>query len=216
MTKKNITPRKTFEKWIHDKDYISIPTGGIISEEQKTTRKENAMKRSKVRDIPDTNVCNVCKRELPSTEFRQSDAYTKGIVNTCRECERERNLKNRELDKAQRAKTKERHDKAKAAALKEKEATKLSQLEMPAVEKRPIPAAPEKLVIEKRPLAVDPAAEQVELTEGQVRYRIIPSPVWIGYIPDDALYAELLARGWKGSMFKQLTHNQDGQEESKV
>ena len=174
------------------------------------------MKRSKVRDIPDTNVCNVCKRELPSTEFRQNDAYTKGIVNTCRECERERNLKNRELDKAQRAKTKERHDKAKAAALKEKEATKLSQLEMPAVEKWPIPAAPEKLVIEKRPLAVDPAAEQVELTEGQVRYRIIPSPVWIGYIPDDALYAELLARGWKGSMFKQLTHNQDGQEESKV
>lgn len=174
------------------------------------------MKRSKVRDIPDTNVCNVCKRELPSTEFRQSDAYTKGIVNTCRECEKERNLKNRELDKALRAKTKERHDKAKAAALKEKEATKPTQLEMPAVEKRPIPAAPEKLVIEKRPLVVDPTADLIELNEKGVRYRIIHSPVWIGFIPDEALYAELVARGWKGSMFKQLTHNQDGQEESKI
>lgn len=208
MTKKNITSRKTFEKWIHDKDYISIPTGDIISEEQKTTRKENAMKRSKVRDIPDTNVCNVCKRELPSTEFRQSDAYTKGIVNTCRECERERNLKNRELDKAQRAKTKERHDKAKAAALKEKKATKLQRLEMPAVEKRPIPAAPEKLVIEKRPLVVDPTADLIELNEKGVRYRIIHSPVWIGFIPDEALYAELVARGWKGAMSKQLTEEQ--------
>ena len=216
MTKLDTKQRKTFEKWIHDADYISIPMGYILTEEQKITRKENAMKRSKVRNIPDTNVCNVCQRELPSSEFRQNDAYTKGIVNTCRECEKERNHKNRELDKALRAKTKERHDKAKAAAIKEKEAAKLQQLEMPAVEKRPIPAAPEKVVIEKRPLVVNPAADQMELTEGGVRYRIIPSPVWIGYIPDDALYAELLARGWKGSMFKQLTHNQDGQEESKI
>lgn len=208
MTKKNITSRKTFEKWIHDKDYISIPTGDIISEEQKTTRKENAMKRSKTRDIPDTNVCNVCKRELPSTEFRQNDSYTKGIVNTCRECEKERNLKNRELDKVFRAKTKERHDKAKNAALKEREAKPLKP-EVKVAEKRPAAKESEGLVVEKRPLAINTTEGYTELTEGGVRYRIIHSPVWIGYIPDDALYAELLARGWKGSMFKQLTHNQD-------
>lgn len=33
---------------------------------------------------------------------------------------------------------------------------------------------------------------------------IIESPHWIGLIPDDELYAELLRRGWEGSMTKTL------------
>lgn len=215
MKKTDKTQRKAFESWLHKKDYISVPQGDILSDEQKKQAKENSMKRSKVRDIPDTNVCTTCKRELPSTEFRQNENYTKGIVNTCRECEKERNLKNRELDKVFRAKTKERHDKAKTAALKEREAKPLKP-EVKVAEKRPAAKESEGLVVEKRPLAINTTEGYTELTEGGVRYRIIHSPVWIGYIPDDALYAELLERGWKGSMFKQLTPNQDGQEESKI
>lgn len=152
---------------------------------QKEYYNKNLKRELKRVPTPEKKVCRECGKEKPIEAFRRNFASPDGFTHVCMEC-----------------------SKKKLSATIAGKSGKPPKKSAPAVEAEPDPApAPmpvdiEELTPEKVAVETPQVKRGAEIVAEPMT--IIESPHWIRIIPDDELYAELLRRGWEGTLYKQL------------
>lgn len=79
-----------FITWMREVDYIARPD--TVNKDY-TKPKVNAAELLKMRTLPETKVCRVCKEEKPASEFNVAPTNTDGLQGICRECTRKQRRK---------------------------------------------------------------------------------------------------------------------------
>lgn len=124
-----------------------------------------------------TKVCKTCSQELPIEEFSSHPKKADGHFDHCKKCMREIKM----------AGIKRRHNGVEVA--------------VPVVIEEPGKAVAD----DSDPALPKPIAEALpDVNHAPYNTIEIPASGWLSYVPDDVLYAELVARGWVGDMHKTL------------